>query len=386
MASKIISIRTSKRSSEYEITIGSGLLSGAGAWAARSIATGAKRVAVISNPTVFGLYGDALNASLKKSGFQVSTWLMKDGERHKSLRSLEAALGFLGESRLTRADAVLALGGGVVGDLAGFAASVYLRGIPFLEVPTTLLSMIDSSVGGKTGVNTKFGKNLVGSFYQPNGVFIDIGVLATLPSRELTAGFCEAVKQGAISGKRLFWQTGDFLERYRLKGRHLDLSDERVRSELAELIFSQVSFKARIVRQDEREALDRSDAKSRKILNFGHTFGHALEKVTGFRRFRHGEAVGYGIVFAAELSKILELLGQDELEWLNDVVHRAGQLPPLNGIDAKEVLDAFQFDKKLIAESIQWILLEKIGRPVILSGTEVPSSAVKQAVGKILSK
>ena len=386
MASKIISIRTSKRSSEYEITIGRDLLSGTGAWAEKSIGAGGKRVAVISNPKVFGLYGDGLKASLKKSGFQVSTWLMKDGERHKSLRSLESALGFLGESRLTRADAVLALGGGVVGDLAGFAASVYLRGIPFLQVPTTLLSMIDSSVGGKTGVNTKFGKNLVGSFYQPNGVLIDIGVLATLPSRELTAGFCEAVKQGAISGKRLFWQTGDFLERYRVKGRHLDLSDERVRSELAELIFSQVSFKARIVRQDEREALDRSDAKSRKILNFGHTFGHALEKVTGFRRFRHGEAVGYGIVFAAELSKILELLGQDELEWLNDVVHRAGQLPPLNGIDAKEVLDAFQFDKKLIAESIQWILLEKIGRPVILSGTEVPSSAVKQAVGKILSK
>lgn len=386
MTVRAISIRTPRSSSAYEITIGNGLLPDVGAWAVRSVGPAAKRIAIISNPKVFGLYGDEAVASLKMSGFQVFTWLMKDGERYKSLRSLEAAVEFLSECRLTRSDAVLALGGGVVGDLAGFTASIYLRGIPFLQVPTTLLSMIDSSVGGKTGVNTKFGKNLVGSFYQPNGVLVDIDTLATLPSRELTAGLCEAVKHGALSGPRLFEQTADFLERRPINFRDVIHSDRNLRSALISLIYAQIGFKAKIVRQDEHEELGRRDAKSRKILNFGHTFGHALEKVTEFRRFKHGEAVGYGIIFAAELSKILELIDQNELECLNDVVHRAGVLPPLHEIDARQIFEAFQFDKKLISESVQWVLLKKIGQPVILSGKEVPSSAVKQALGIILPR
>lgn len=384
MAIKTISIATPKAASAYKITVGGDLLHRVGEWAARSVGSTAKSIAVISNPKVFGLYGDPVVKSLKDSGFHVCTWLMKDGERHKSLRSLETALKFLSGSRLTRSDAVLALGGGVVGDLAGFAASVYLRGVPFLQVPTTLLSMIDSSVGGKTGVNTEFGKNLVGSFYQPRGVLVDIETLATLPSREMTAGLCEAIKQGALSGNKLFNQTSDFLDDCPAKNFKNDLGDLNLRSGLIDLIYAQISFKAQIVRQDEMEEIGRRDAKSRKILNFGHTFGHALEKVTGYRYFKHGEAVGYGIIFAAHLSNILELLDENELKCLNDVVRRAGDLPSLHGIDRKEVFETFQFDKKQISESLQWILLRQIGKPVILSGKDVPKSAVRKALEKVL--
>jgi 3-dehydroquinate synthase len=149
---------------------------------------------------------------------------------------------------------------------------------------------------------------------------------------------------------------------------------------------TQIAFKASIVRQDEKEDLGRRDARSRKILNFGHTFGHALEKATGYRYFKHGEAVGYGIIFAAELSKILDILDEDELKSLNDVVHRTGRLPSLRDIDPKEVREAFQFDKKLIAESLQWILLAQIGKPVILTGKEVPTAAIKKTLKIVLQK
>lgn len=384
MSIRTITIKTPKRSSAYEIKVGGGILSDVGKFVRESIGSEAKRVAVFTNPKVFRLYGEKVVESLEKAGFFTSVWKMKDGEEHKNLRSLEAALAFLAESRFTRGDAVLALGGGVVGDLAGFAASIHLRGVPFFQVPTTLLSMIDSSVGGKTAINTSFGKNLIGSFYQPSTVVVDIETLSTLPDRELTAGFCEAVKQGALSGTKLFEQISTFLSDHIGESLKEGLKDRKVRSALIRLICDQIRFKAEIVRQDESETLARRDAKSRKILNFGHTFGHALEKVTKYRYFKHGEAVGYGIMFASELSKILELLGENELQSLNDVVHRAGSLPPLDGIDAEAVFAAFQFDKKLISESLQWILLKGIGSPVILSSEQVPKSAVKKALRKIL--
>jgi 3-dehydroquinate synthase len=262
----------------------------------------------------------------------------------------------------------------VVGDLAGFAAAVYLRGIKFIQIPTTLLSMIDSSVGGKTGINTDFGKNLVGAFYQPSAVVIDPDVLRTLPKRELTAGFCEAVKQGAIGGRKLF-----------------DLTEQALGERLAfgqfdRFLAEQVRFKASIVAADERESAAKTDAKSRKILNFGHTFGHAIEKVTRYRRFKHGEAVGHGIIFAAELSKKLELLAEDEVKLLNDVVHRTGVLPPLHGIDPSEVFEAFKFDKKNIGKSLQWILLKGIGQPIIKPGSEVPAKVLKDTLRAVIGR
>ncbi len=370
----------------YDVAVSSGSLVHLGEWVSACLAQPAKRIVIISNPTVYRLYGDAAARSLKRSGYQVLTWLMKDGERFKNERSLSSALEFLGEHQISRSDAILSLGGGVVGDLAGFAASVYLRGIALLQVPTTLLAMIDSSVGGKTGINTKFGKNLVGSFYQPNGVLIDIETLQTLPVRELRAGFCEVIKQGALAGPNLFDKAADMLQKFppaRFSGHFGDPGFEK---QLIGLIRSQVAFKAVIVRGDPFEDPARTDARSRKILNFGHTFAHAIEKATNYRYFRHGEAVGHGMIFAAELSKILDIGDRNELKLLNDVVHRVGPIPALDNIDRHAVLAAFNFDKKLIAGSVQWVLLKKIGEPVIISGADIPAAAVKKAINTIFRR
>jgi 3-dehydroquinate synthase len=386
MSNNPISIKPALKSRSYEITLADGTLDKCGAWAADCLKNRGSKIAIISNAKVYGLYGERVRRSLEDTGFGVHTFLMKDGERHKDFRSLEKVLEFLGQNRLSRADAVVALGGGVVGDLAGFAASIYLRGIPVLQVPTTLLAMIDSSVGGKTAVNTSFGKNLVGTFYQPAGVLIDVRVLETLERRELTAGFCEAVKQGAIASSRLFDSTASFLERYPVANFEGFFSDGIFLNSLEDLVRGQVVFKAKIVRQDETEDLNRSDCRSRKILNFGHTLAHALEKVTNYRYLKHGEAVGHGILFAAELSKRLDLLGQNELNSLNDVVHRAGKLPDISNIDAKDIFETFKFDKKSIGNTLQWILLKDIGEPVIVSDSDISHSAKKKALDKILQK
>src|ERR1051326_2274099 len=202
-----IRVRTSTKSVKYDIRIGSGVLAEVGKEARGVLGEGTRRIALISNETVFRLFGKQTMSGLNAAGFEVSTWLMKDGEQHKSLRSLEQALMFLSRSGFERSDAVVALGGGVVGDLAGFAAASYLRGIAFIQVPTTLLAQIDASVGGKTGVNLAAGKNLVGAFHHPRLVLVDPETLRTLPRRELTAGWCEAVKQGAVGDRKLFDRT-----------------------------------------------------------------------------------------------------------------------------------------------------------------------------------
>ena len=362
-------VKTKTSGSQYPISIEAVSISNIGEMAARIAPK--STVAIISNKKVDGIYGSTVARSLKKAGLKPVSHLIGDGERFKNVRTLEATLKFLGENKISRTDLIVALGGGVVGDLAGFAAAVYLRGIKFIQVPTTLLSMIDSSVGGKTGINTDFGKNLVGAFYQPSAVLIDPNALQTLPKRELTAGFCEGVKQGALSGHRLLKLTEGAM-------------DDVGQFDL--FLAEQVRFKSSIVAADERESAAKTGAKSRKILNFGHTFGHAIEKVTRYRRFKHGEAVGHGIIFAAELSKRLELLADDEVELLNDVVHRAGALPPLHGIDPSEVFEAFKFDKKNIGESLQWILLERIGKPVIKAGSGIPDKVLKDTLRTVISR
>lgn len=376
---KLVTVRTKEKPASYDINIGSGLLENAGVWAANAVSNLPGKAAIISNKKVYGLYGKKLTANLEAAGFRSSVQLIGDGERFKNLKTLESALKFLGESKLTRTDVVIALGGGVVGDLAGFAASVYLRGVDLLQIPTSLLSMIDSSVGGKTGVNSSFGKNLIGAFYQPRGVLIDIETLRTLPKREVTAGFCEAVKHGAIGGTKLMSTTADLLDKLSAQPLAKALDDTEFTGSFASFLASQVSLKARIVAGDEREAAGKMDAKSRKVLNFGHTLGHALEKVTNYRYFKHGEAVGHGIRFAAELSKNLGLLAQDEVTLLNDVLRRAGKLPPIDNIDASQVFATFKFDKKLINNSLNWILLKKIGEPVIVPHSTIPRSMLASA-------
>ena len=386
MATKRVKINVEHRFSEYQIRIGHDLLADAGKWARKCLGKEAAKIVLVSNPTVFDLYGRQTEQSLAAAGFAVSHYLMRDGETHKSLSSVESALHSFSEAGLSRTDAVVALGGGVVGDLAGFASAIYLRGIKFLQVPTTLLAMIDSSVGGKTGVNSAFGKNLIGAFHQPSGVLVDTATLATLPTRELTAGFCEAVKQGAIGGKALLNQTNEFLQAYPPKEYPELTEDPDFQSQVSELIAAQVAFKASIVAGDERESSKRLDGKSRKILNFGHTLAHALEKVTDYKYFKHGEAVGYGILFAAELSKALALIDEKSVKLLNDVVHRAGKLPPLGSIDPQEVFEAFKFDKKHLSGSLQMVLLKGIGKPVIRTEKDISPTTVKSVLKKLLRK
>jgi 3-dehydroquinate synthase len=271
------------------------------------------------------------------------------------------------------------LGGGVVGDLAGFAAAVYLRGVPLIQIPTTLLAQIDSSIGGKNGVNLSAGKNLVGSFHQPRAIIVDIETLTTLPRRELIAGWCECIKQGAVGSRSLFRQTTDFLEVFNAKG-------ILISPQLEKLIALHCRFKSSIVSADEGEDPDRRDRRSRRILNFGHTIAHALEALTNYRRFRHGEAVGHGMLVAGELSKNLGLLDQSELKLLNDAIRLCGPLPAANDLDESAISGAIVRDKKRVADRVQWILLEGIGRPWIVDGKEISTSLLNRSLRNALRK
>ncbi|HEV3469311.1 MAG TPA: 3-dehydroquinate synthase [Pyrinomonadaceae bacterium] len=361
----------------YTIEVGAGALDRLGVAARSALGPRATRAAVISNPRVFGLYGRPAAASLRASGFAVAHWLMGDGERFKTLRTAERALRFLSASRVGRGDAVVALGGGVVGDLAGFAAALHLRGVAFVQAPTTLLAQVDSSVGGKTGVNTPDGKNLVGAFHQPRAVVADTATLRTLPPRELTAGWCEAVKQGAAGDRRLYETTVKFLERERSGGWRGEGAREE---ELARLVAAQCAFKAGVVAGDEREEVERTDARSRRVLNFGHTVGHALEAITDYRRFRHGEAVGWGMLAAAEISVRLGLLGAAELESLRGAVRLAGRLPRAADLGAETIRRALGHDKKSVGGRLRWVLLEGLGRARVVDGRDVPWRVVRESL------
>src|ERR1051326_1060361 len=374
-----IRVRTSTKSVKYDIRIGSGVLAEVGKEARGVLGEGTRRIALISNETVFRLFGKQTMSGLNAAGFEVSTWLMKDGEQHKSLRSLEQALMFLSRSGLERSDAVVALGGGVVGDLAGFAAATYLRGVAFVQVPTTLLAQIDASVGGKVGINIPAGKNLVGAFHQPRLVLIDIDALRTLPRRELTAGWCEAVKQGAVGDRKLFSQTVRLLKE---SGPDFSPGDdsEKSQTEVCATIAAHCRFKAAIVAGDERESTARNDARSRKILNFGHTTAHALETVTGYRRFRHGEAVGYGMLVAGEISKNLGTLTADALESLRQAVGACGSLPAANDIAVDRLMTAMKRDKKSVSGSVKWVLLEAIGKARIVDGRAINARVLRKAL------
>jgi 3-dehydroquinate synthase len=371
-------VRLRARPTDYEIIIEAGALVRLGTEARRSLTPHARRVALISNRKVFDLYGEPALQSLRASGFAVTHWLMGDGERHKSLRALERALLFLSGAGLERSDAVVALGGGVVGDLAGFAAATYLRGIAYLQVPTTLLAQVDASVGGKTAVNLSHGKNLVGAFHQPRAVLIDTETLQTLPRRELTAGWCESVKQGAAGSRRLFMRTCGFLRDATSNGSILRRGGDN--ASLVELIAAQCAFKASIVSRDEREEIGRTDHRSRRILNFGHTTAHALETVTRYRRFRHGEAVGYGMLVAGEISARLGLLDVSELELLKEAVRLTGRLPRADDLDHAAITSALARDKKSVGGHLKWVLLEKLGRAAIVDGREIAPRVLRASL------
>ncbi|HEY0407292.1 MAG TPA: 3-dehydroquinate synthase family protein, partial [Pyrinomonadaceae bacterium] len=340
-------------------------------------------LALISNPAVFELYGAAVCESLRAADFQVVHLLIGDGERHQNFRTLERALAFLSAAGLERSDAVVAVGGGVVGDLAGLAAALYLRGIALMQIPTTLLAQIDASVGGKAAVNTSHGKNLFGAFHQPRAVIVDTETLRTLPARELTAGWCEAVKQGAAGDRSLFDDTFDFLKN---DGPHGAAPTASRENRLARLIAAQVAFKALIVSGDEREDAGRTDHRSRRILNFGHTTAHALEAITDYRRFRHGEAVGYGMLAAGEISKKLGMLDTSELELLRAAVHCCGRLPRADDLDPKRIISALALDKKSVGGHVKWVLLERLGRAAIVDGRAINPRALRASIRAALQR
>ncbi|HKS29341.1 MAG TPA: 3-dehydroquinate synthase [Pyrinomonadaceae bacterium] len=375
-----VRVRLRAHRQEYEIIAGRGTLQSLGEAAVGALSSHARRALIISNPTIFKLYGRLASESLKSAGLSVSHWLMPEGERHKSFRTLESALSFFAESRLERTDAVVALGGGVVGDLAGFAAAIYLRGLAFIQAPTTLLAQIDSSVGGKVAVNYAEAKNTVGAFHQPRLVVIDTETLRTLPRREVTAGLCECVKQGAVGDVKLFRRTRKFLED-EWKGAVLEPSNG-----LEKLIAAQVAFKASIVAGDEREDASRTDSRSRRILNFGHTTAHALEAVTNYRRFRHGEAVGYGMLVAGEISKGLGMLSRSELESLRAAVGLCGRLPRASDIDMTKLTRLLARDKKSVGGRVQWVLLERLGRARLVDEKEIAPQLIRASLLSVLQQ
>ncbi|HET9527345.1 MAG TPA: 3-dehydroquinate synthase [Pyrinomonadaceae bacterium] len=354
-----------------EINVGRGIRRDLAQLISTSLQRNPRRIGIISNERVFQLYGREIVRDLKRAGFKVFEWLMPEGERYKSFRVLENAVKFLNDNHFERDDLVVALGGGVVGDLAGFAAAIYLRGLPLAQMPTTVLSQIDSSVGGKTAINLPSGKNLVGAFHQPACVIIDTETLMSLPQRELVSGFCEMVKQALIADRSLFDKTVAGV------GEVGQSRDFLLTPGFEDLIAAHCGFKASIVAGDEREATGRADAKSRRILNFGHTTAHALEAVTNYRVFRHGEAVGYGMLVAGELSTNLGLLDPGDLELLREAVDLCGPLPRADNLDLNQIINALKHDKKSVDGQINWVLLEGVGLPRIVEGKLISAKSLR---------
>ena len=329
----------------YPIYVGTAILARAGEFLTQAGLRG--KVAVISNPTVAQLYLDAIDRALRQSGFQVVPILLPDGEEHKDLVSLQTIYDRLIAERLERKSCILALGGGVIGDLAGFAAATYLRGVPYVQVPTTLLAQVDSSVGGKTGVNHSDGKNLIGAFYQPTLVLIDVGVLQTLPPREVLAGLAEVIKYGVIEAPDLFVMLETEVEELRR------LNHER----LAETISTCCAIKARVVEADERED------DYRAVLNFGHTVGHALEAVTGYSRFLHGEAVAIGMAKAAQISAQLGFCDRAIVARIGSLIKRTGLPTEIPGdVSLSNVIEAMEVDKKAAGGKIKFVMCAGLGR------------------------
>lgn len=299
-----------------------------------------RRRFVVSSPTVWRFHAERLEGLTTEEPI-----LIPDGERFKHVGTVGRIYDALIRAGADRMTTLVALGGGVTGDVAGFAAATFLRGIPIVQVPTTLLAQVDSSVGGKVGVNHPMGKNLIGSFHPPAAVVIDPDVLSTLPRREFRAGLYEVVKYGVIASRPLFDRIGTGLKR--IFARDADA--------LLPIIADSCRIKASIVEQDERES------GLRRTLNFGHTAGHALEAVTKYRRFRHGEAVAYGMLAASALAARRGVMPAADAEALAALITQMGPLPPVADLSASEVIDATRRDKKVLAGRLHYVLPAGIG-------------------------
>jgi shikimate kinase/3-dehydroquinate synthase len=341
----------------YPVFVGYGLLDKLGEKMKKAALSGT--ATVISDENVFSLYGSKVGGIIKNAGFAVNSFIVPPGEETKSMDYAIKIYDFLVEHRAERDDIIIALGGGMVGDLAGFVAATFLRGMPWIQVPTSLVAMVDASIGGKVGVNHPEGKNLIGAFYQPNLVLADCQTLTTLPQRELTSGWAEVIKHGMILDEEFV----QFLESN--VSRLTKLEPEL----LARAIARSAAIKAQVVSQDEKEREGK-----RTILNYGHTIAHGLEAATRYKRFLHGEAVAIGIVGAAKLSQLLGLLPSAVVERQQAILQKFGLPTVFSGLDLTEITRAMELDKKTKGKAIRWVLLQDIGKVVISS--DVPQRDV----------
>lgn len=351
-------VRVCLGSRSYDIHIGHGLLPSTG----RALAALGFRgkVAVVTDRAVAKRYTVPVLTSLARAGFETRrVVLLPSGERAKTLRSVQTILDALVRERFERDSVVVALGGGVVGDVAGFAAAVYLRGIPFVQVPTTLVAQVDSSVGGKTGVNHPSGKNLIGAFHQPHLVLIDPGTLRTLPPREWVAGLAEVIKYGVIADEGFFAYLESRMDQILRQG------EEAV----TRVITRSCEIKADVVAKDERES------GLRRILNYGHTIGHALETLGGYRSLIHGEAVGIGLVEEADLARAMGLCDRTVVARQRDLVRRTGLPDALPRVARRSLWRAMQLDKKVRQGRVHCVLPERIGRVAVKPVTEAQFAA-----------
>lgn len=348
----------------YEIIVDEGLLAESGRLTAQALAP-AKSVTIITNTAVGALYGREVVSQARAAGLEVNVIEVPVGERQKSLSRAGKIFGRLLELGANRNSAIIALGGGVIGDLAGFVAATFMRGIPFVQIPTTLLAQVDSSVGGKTAVNHPSAKNIIGSFHQPRLVLIDTTVLKSLPGRQLRAGLSEVIKYGFIAGEPLLGEIS------------ASLAGGADRSKLAPIIVKCCAYKAAVVEKDEK------DTGRRAILNYGHTIGHAIEAVAGYRRVNHGEAIAIGMVGAAEIAGGLGLLSREEVRAHREILTAAGLPTGIENIDMKMVYDHLRLDKKRVAKSDRMVLLDGIGKPEV---HDVDGAVIKKVLSGLPEK
>lgn len=342
----------------YQICVGSGLLGQAGRLLRECGFTG--KLVMVTHPGLERLYGETLRRTLEKDGFSVSTFLVPEGEDQKTLETAGRLYQELTDVYAERTTPVLALGGGVIGDLAGFVAATYLRGVPLVQLPTTLLAQVDSSIGGKTAVDYGRIKNRIGAFHQPSLVISDTDTLKTLPVAELTGGLAEVIKSAAIMSADFFAFLEENLERVKT-------GDSRT---LEEIVYRTAEIKAGVVMRDER------DSGLRNILNFGHTIGHAVESVSGFT-LPHGRAVAIGMAAAARISHRMGLLDREGLDRLTGIIYQAGLTVTVPDVDVAGIIQAMRHDKKVSRERIRFVLLESLGRAVV---TDKVSQALVEEV------
>ena len=363
-ANKDIACWVETATQSYPVFVGHGLFDKLGEKIKGIGLSGA--VTIISDETVLSLYGSKVEGRLKNAGFAVNSFVVPPGEESKNINSAIRLYDFLVEHRVERNDILIALGGGMVGDLAGFVAATFLRGMPWIPVPTSLVAMVDASIGGKVGVNHPQGKNLIGAFYQPSFVLADVQTLNTLPDRELTSGWAEVIKYGLTLDKEFF----EFLEAN---------ADKLIKLEpnaVTQAIIRSAAIKAQIVSEDEKER------GGRIILNYGHTIAHGLEAATQYKRFLHGEAVAIGMMGAVKLSQRLGLLSSDVVQRQQSLLQRFGLPVSFSGLSLAEVVRAMELDKKIRAKAIRWVLLTGIGQTTIRS--DVPRRDVLAILQELL--